>query len=781
MKNILLFLVLGIIPISLSAQSLSVSGTVREQGTGELLFGANVVVQNSTIGTTTNAYGFYTLNVPMDTATQIVFSYLGYQPKVIMLPTGAASKTINVALTPSANELMTVEVVADKDEIPSKRVQMSTHRLSVKMIKELPAILGEKDPLKVLQLLPGVQQSKEGFGNLYVRGGGADQNLFILDGAPVYNVYHLFGFFSVFNSDVIKSMNFIKGGFPARYGGRLSSVVDIRTKEGRKDRLGVEGGIGLLVSRLTIETPIKKDKAALLISLRRTYLDAFAGLFTAKEEKRPIYFYDGNLKLNWDLSPNDRLYLSGYFGKDNFGFKSKPNDFIAINDGFNWGNQTGTFRWNHLYGDKLFSNLTAIYTGYKFGVYSEEIEKNSSYSLNFFSGIKDLGLKFDMEYFPNNHHQIRTGIFAQNHRFITSALVLKDTELNQDDIQKEALKAQEAAFYVEDEWQPSSRFSINAGLRFPVFLVQGKSYKAIEPRLSIAYFLNQNWTLKASFAQTNQYIHLLSNSGQGMPTDLWIPSDSLLLPESAQQIALGLDKNWDNNSTHFRLDIEGYYKQIQHLPGYKYAATFLVLDVGPNPNEIKQNDIHENLTNGDGHALGLEFLFEMRNKKLQSWISYTIAKSEVRLDGVNQGRYFATNYDKRHQLSMVATYKLRPNITLSGLWTFSTGAPLSLPANIYYANSHYNFLNQQGRLVQSVSQRNAYRFPNYHRLDLSVQWKRHPKWGAAYWEFSLYNAYSRRNAFYFKTGRSKINPQKKALYKVALFPVIPSISYNFKF
>ena len=768
--------------VQINAQSIQISGTVKEQGTGELLFGANIIVQNTSIGTTSNAYGYYTLSVVTDTTVRLVFSYLGYQSRTITLVPDAKYKKIDVSLSPNASELQVVEVTASKYEVAaSRKVQMSTHRLPIKMVKELPAILGEKDPLKALQLLPGVQQSKEGFGNLYVRGGGADQNLFVLDGAPVYNVYHLFGFFSVFNSDVIRSMDFIKGGFPARYGGRLSSVVDIRTKEGRKDRLGVEGGIGLLISRLTLEAPIKKDKASFLLSMRRTYLDAFAGLFSAKNEKRPIYFYDGNLKLNWDISPADRLYLSGYFGKDNFGFKSKENDFLTVNDGFNWGNQTGTLRWNHLFGEKLFSNLTAIYTGYKFSVYSEEIERDSSYFLSFYSGIQDLGLKLDMDYFPSNNHRIRAGTFVQNHTFVTSALVLKNTRLNQDEVQKSPVKATEFALYFEDEWNPTGKLHVNGGLRWAGFGVQSRFYGGIEPRLSLAYFLEHDWAIKASYAQTNQYIHLLSNSGTGMPTDLWIPSDSLLLPQSARQVALGLDKDWEAGEVEFHINMEGYYKQLNDLPGYKEGASFLVLDVGPDPAKIKQNDIHKNLTTGNGRAIGLEFLFEMKTKRLQSWLSYTIAKSEVRLDGVNNGAYYATDYDKRHQLSIVATYELSPNITLSGLWTFSTGAPLTLPINNYYATSHFNFNNRQGTLIQSVSNRNAYRFPNYHRLDLSLQWKRHPKWGEAYWEFSVYNAYSRRNAFYFKTGRSRSNPQKRALYKVALFPVIPSISYNFKF
>ncbi|MEO6903585.1 MAG: TonB-dependent receptor [Bacteroidia bacterium] len=674
---------------SQSQPSYTISGYIRDKESKELLLGVPIYVPSIKTGVVTNNFGFYSITLPKQDSLLVLYSYVGYAAvsKLIQLDKNIV---LNIDLEQSAT-LITVEVVAEKAERVSNSSSMSVIDIPINQIKELPAFLGEKDVLKVLQLMPGVQKGSEGSAGFYVRGGGADQNLIILDDAPVYNAFHLFGFFSLFNGDALKNVTLIKGGFPARYGGRLSSVVEMNMKDGNKEKLHGEGGIGLISSRLTLEGPLVKGKSSFLIAARRTYIDVLMQpVIKALNDggAAGYYFYDLNAKVNYDLNERNRVFLSGYFGQDKFYFKDQweEDNGSSYKDKINlgWGNATATARWNHLYGGKLFSNTSFIFTDYKFLIAQESSSQNTLYKLRYYSGIQDLSLKHDLDYHPNPKHYIRTGVIVTSHTFTPNAVVVKDSDFPETDrSNKTIVTGYESAVYVEDDYRVTPLLKINAGLRFTDFAAQKRNYFNIEPRFTASYNLKEDLAVKGSYAMMNQYIQLVSNTGVGLPTDLWVPSTKNIMPQQAQQVALEVAKDFSKQN--FALTVEGYYKKMNHIIGFKEGASFLGFDQMGNDSDVINNSWENKVTQGKGTSYGAEILLQRKEGKFTGWVGYTLSWTQLQFDELNFGKKFYAKYDRRHDISLVGIYKIkemsekRKAITLSGTWVYGTGNALSLP------------------------------------------------------------------------------------------------------
>jgi outer membrane cobalamin receptor len=608
----------------------TISGYVRESGSGELLIGVTVYLPQLKIGTATNTYGFYSLTLPTD-SLELVYSFVGYRPEARRLLLNQDLE-LNISLSTETTALNEVVVNSESLRRMSENPQMSVVEIPIQQIKDIPALMGEKDVLKVLQLMPGVQKGSEGNSGLYVRGGGPDQNLIILDDATVYNAYHLFGFFSLFNGDALKSVELIKGGFPARYGGRLSSVVEMNMKEGNKEALHGEAGIGLISSRLTLEGPIVKNKASFLVSGRRTYLDLLLLPFLPAEEKFGYNFYDLTTKVNYDFGRKDKLYLSGYFGQDGFFARSTDKD-RTTEGSLKWGNATGTLRWNHLFNNQLFANASLIFSNYRFNIYQLDEDKKGKYELEYRSGIRDFSFKYDLDFLPNPKHSIRAGFQTTFHRFTPSAVVVKDSDINKFEQNIKNIDAQESGLYVEDTYRPLPRLTINAGFRLSHFLNKGQNYLNPEPRLSAAYKLRDDLALKASYATMNQYIHLLSNTGIGLPTDLWVPSTNQVRPQRSDQVALGIAKDFTERN--LALTVEGYYKKSKNVIGYKEGASFLLID---DPTTAEELSWEQNITSGQSWSYGAEVLLQRKSGRFSGWLGYTLSWTQLQFDELNFGR-----------------------------------------------------------------------------------------------------------------------------------------------
>jgi len=791
MRLFFLSAILLLVCISLTGQNkqqFTISGYVKEAVSSESLIGVNIYIPDRKTGTTTNNFGFYSITLPESDSVNLVVSYVGYKTETVKT---ILSKNVelNIELKPNT-VLDEVIISANRQEKQSDRVQMSSVKLPVEQIKNVPAFLGEKDVLKVLQLMPGVQKGFEGSSGLYVRGGGPDQNLIILDDAIVYNASHLFGFFSVFNADALKSVELTKGGFPARYGGRLSSVLEMNMKEGNKEEWHSEGGIGLISSRLTVEGPLKKGKSSILLSGRRTYADLLVYPFL-KGDKIGYFFYDFNAKINYDFGRNNKLYLSGYFGQDKFSLKTK-NTERTDNAGFNWGNSTATLRWNHLFTNKLFSNTSAIYSNYNFGLYDKfkVLIDSSGYTAQFNSGIRDLTLKYDIDYLPSPKHWIKVGAVSIYHRFNPYAYVENDKTNNKQIRDVKNTDGIESGIYLEDTWQPLQALKVNAGMRFSHFLTAQNQYHFFEPRLSVAWKLKNDLALKGSYASMNQFIHLISNTGVSLPTDLWVPTTSRIRPQQSQQVALGFVKDLKNHDLSFSL--EGYYKKMKNVLTYKEGASFITID---DPSEASSINWEDNVTAGRAWSYGLEFLLQKKTGRLTGWIGYTLSWTQMQFDSVNYGRKYYARYDRRHDISIVAMYKLNDHITLSGTWVYGTGNAVTLPTSQFYIVERFPgsyippnkysyfsspFLNMGS--FNDIGEKNNFRMAPYHRLDLGIQFHKKKKWGERTWEISVYNAYNRQNPFfYYNDTKSTPGMFFAKLKQVSLFPVIPSVTYSFKF
>jgi hypothetical protein len=785
---------------SSNASRTTISGYVRETGSQEALIGVNVYLPGTTTGTTTNTYGFYSLTLPTQDSIRLAYSFVGYETTERRLSL-RSNQVINVSLRPG-RELAEVEVKASvTSEKVSESAQMSTIDVPISQIKKIPAFLGEKDVLKVLQLMPGVQKGSEGQTGIYVRGGGPDQNLIILDDAVVYNANHLFGFFSVFNGDAIKSVELIKGGFPARYGGRLSSVIDLNMKDGNREKLHGEGGIGLIASRLVLEGPLTKNKkGSFLISGRRTYLDIIAApLINAQtngQTQAGYYFYDLNAKANYDFGPKNKLYLSGYFGRDRFYANDKTSN---TNTGLSWGNATGTLRWNHLFSPKLFSNLSAIFSDYKFQISSEEKNAQDAnvYSLYYNSGIRDFSLKYDIDYYPTPLHSVRMGVQSTYHRFTPSAVVLQNASISQSINNVSNIDVLESGIYAEDTWRPSSRWRLNGGIRLSNFQGKGVSYIRPEPRLSAAFTLKPDLSIKASYAMMNQYVHLLSNTGIGLPTDLWVPTTDRVKPQQSQQVALGIAKDFTNANSFtngLTLTVEGYYKTMSNIINYKEGASFLLINDPTNANSVRWED---NVTAGRGWSYGAEILLQKKVGRFSGWVGYTLSWTQWQFADLNEGKPYYPRYDRRNDISVVGIYELNKRITLSATWVYGTGNALTVPVGRYDTYRASNALVYGGSpgIIQSFfqnvrtaddygTQKNSFRAEPYHRFDFGIQFHKQKKHHERTWEFSVYNLYNRRNPFFYRlesVPATATEPTRTALFRYSVFPIVPSVSYNFKF
>ena len=766
-------------------QKFTWKGYVKDSLTGETLINASVLVSNENRGVATNQYGYFSVTLPTGNY-KLIFSFVGYTPKEI---DADFSKNISqdILLVPTAATMQDVVVTtaAQKRLNNVKSAQMGQVDLSINTVKSLPAFMGETDILKTLQLLPGVRNAGEGNSGFYVRGGGPDQNLILLDEAVVYNTGHLFGFFSVFNSDAVKNLSLIKGGMPPQYGGRLSSVIDIAMKEGNVNKTQVDAGIGLIASRLSIQGPIIKNKASYIISARRTYIDVLMQPFIKKSSSfygSGYYFYDLNAKVNYQISNNDHLYLSGYFGRDKFKFNNARRSFSTT---IPWGNSTATFRWNHSFSKKLFSNVSLIYNDYKF----DFLGKQDDFKIGLSSGIKDWSAKADVDYFASTSHKIKFGGQYIYHTFFPSVASGSQDSIVFAPANTQRKFANEFGLYIQDDWDVTNHIKINYGVRFSAFQQVGpytafatdangnkldstvynrgqnvKTYSGFEPRITLRYGFDNNSSIKASVTRNLQYIHLVSNSGTTLPTDIWVPSTYRVQPQDGILYAAGYFRNFANNM--FETSLEVYYKTMQHQIEYKEGYTPGLADP------------EESFVFGKGWSYGSELFINKVKGRLTGWVGYTLSWSWRRFPALNEGRKYPSKYDRRHDLSIVGIYELSPKWKLSSTFVFGTGNATSLPERFYFVD---------GTLTQEFSSINAYRMKPYHRLDMAVTYtpkQKKPRKYKGSWVFSIYNAYSRQNPYFYyfdQDGRLADGSLKVTAKQVSLFPIIPAVTWNVRF
>ncbi len=787
----LIFSIAFFIQLSLQAfaqEKFTLSGTISDFNTNESLISVNIIIPELNTGTTTNEYGFYSITLPKGNYN-VIISYLGY---------AETSETINLneniiknfSLIESVENLDEVIITENIERLNIRKPQMSVNALKASTIKEIPVVLGEPDVIKAITLLPGVTNAGEGSSGFNVRGGAADQNLILLDEATVFNSSHLFGFFSVFNPDAIKDLKLYKGGIPARYGGRVSSVLDIYQKEGNSKAFHANGGIGIVASRLLAEGPLKKDKGAFLFGGRSSYAHLFLPLF---DLDNVAYFYDLNTKLNYKLNDNNNIYLSGYFGRDVF----------RISDSFDntYGNTVLNFRWNHLFSDKLFSNMSLIYSDYYYGLNLNFVE------FNWDSGIKNFNFKYDFKHYISNNFKLQYGLNSIYYKFNPGDIKPSTPTSGINPFKLTDKFAFENAIYIDAEHDLSEKLSVNYGLRLSSFLRLGqnelniyennqavifnedfqiyekadpigtenfsksdvmKSFLNLEPRLAIAYQLDKNTSVKASYNRMSQYLHLLSNTTSPTPLDVWTPSGSYVKPQLLDQFAIGYFQLLKENN--YSLEIEGFYKTIKNRIDYIDGADL-----------IANNAIEQIILNGKARAYGLELLLKKNEGKLKGWIAYTLSKSEQKTPGrtptetgINNGNWYNTAYDKTHDLSLVGSFDLNEKWTLNGNFIFQTGQPATFP------NGQYQY---SGLTIPSYNNRNSDRLPNYHRIDIAANYTPKPnknKGWQNYWTFSIYNLYNRYNAASISFDQNRNTGINEAT-KLSIFGIIPSVSYNFKF
>ena len=783
------------------AQKRTISGYVMDAASKETLIGATVFDRNSGKGCATNNYGFYTLTLDQG-GVDLQVSYVGYtqQNKAIDLK---ENLSINFLLETNTT-LDEVVVEATRATVSARSPQMSVVELPVQQIKSIPTLFGEADVLKAIQLLPGVQNGSEGSAGMYVRGGGPDENLLLLDGVPVYNVNHALGFFSVFNPDALKNVTLYKGSFPAHFGGRLSSVVDIRMKEGDMQKYHGNVSVGLISSKLNVEGPIVKDKLSFNLSFRRTYGDLLikptlwiANAMNPEMSKlnTGYSFYDLNAKLNWKISDKDRLYLSFYTGDDGINFGVRYKDYEVDDAQYNnnmdikwrWGNKVASLRWNHVMSQKLFMDASVNYTQYRHHlgmdmseetIYHHEgqtLNVKDEFNMAYKSGINDITAKVDFDYTPLPNHEIRFGGNYTYHMFrpeVQSAKMIAGNAVEIDTvIGASNVYAHETALYAEDNMTFGDIFRVNAGLHYSTFTVEGKTYQSVQPRLSASVMLASNLSLKAGYAYMTQYVHLLSNSSLSLPTDLWVPVTAKIVPMNAHQVSLGAFYELPRL---FDISIEGYYKTMNNLLEYKDGASF-----------FGSSDTWENkVCLGKGWAYGIEFLVQRSFGKTTGWIGYTWAHSKRKFDRegmeINGGKVFPAKYDRRHDLSITVQHKFSERFDLSGTWVFSSGNCGTLGTQVYEG------LMDEWGYIPSINalERNNFRMGNYHRLDLSVNFHKQKKHGIRTWNISVYNVYNHKNPFIVYTDYGwdeATQTEKKRLMQASLFPIIPSVSYSFKF
>lgn len=767
-----LLLPLCLLPTMAFAQNFTISGNLKDAANGEDLIGATISVKGQpSKGAASNSYGFYSLTLPAGNYT-LVCQYIGYMAKEQAI-TLQSNQTLNIALTAESKTLEEVVITSERADKNVSQTQMGVFRLNPKQIETIPVLFGEKDIIKTLQMTPGVKAAGEGNAGFYVRGGGADQNLILLDESPVYNASHLLGFFSVFNSDAIKDVTLYKGGVPAEFGGRGSSVMDVKMRDGNNKNYSASGGIGLIASRLTLEGPIVKDKGSFIISGRRTYADLFLKLSGNEAQKKSkLYFYDLNVKANYTLGKKDRIFLSGYFGRDVLGYS----DIF----GFDWGNATATIRWNHIISNKIFSNTSLIFSNYnyriKIGADNEDITIKSA--------IQDWNLKQDFTYTLNPSNNIKFGFNAVHHTFKPGQISVGATS-NFNNAELTGRKALEGGIYLQNDMKVGDRLGFQYGLRYSMFEFMGgataytfdkdgnmlsattykewepiKYYGGLEPRIAAKYQMNDVSSVKVSYNRMYQYLHLLSNSTTSSPTDLWVPTSNNVKPQIVDQYSLGYFRNFKNNM--FEVSLEAYYKTLQNQIDYRNGAE-----------TVFNEQVEGQLVYGTGRAYGIELLVRKQTGRLTGWVSYTLSRSLRKFDEINNGSEFPARQDRIHDIAIVAMYDLTKKLKVSANWIYYTGSAVSFPSGKYELN---------GMQVPYYTGRNGYRMPAYHRLDIGLTWiTRKTEKTERSWNFSLYNAYGRQNAYTISFRQNEDNPQQTEAVRLALFTWVPSITYNFKF
>lgn len=754
-----------------SADKYSLSGTISSSKTGETLIAATVRLAGTKVATLSNEYGFYSISLPKGTQ-QIEISAIGFRSQTKTIELNSPMR-LNILLQEDANELETVSITATSARRNIENPQMGMERINLTETKNIPMVLGERDVIKTLQLLPGVKSSGEGSGGFFVRGGSADQNMILLDEAPVYGASHLLGFFSTFNSDAIKNVTLYKSGMPAQYGGGLSSVMDVKMNDGNLQKFGVSGGVGMIAARLNVEGPIQKEKSSFLVSARRTYLDAFLKLSSDTAINRSsLYFYDVNAKANYILGEKDRIFVSGYFGRDVLAA-----DQLA---GINWGNATATVRWNHLFNSKLFSNTSLIFSNYNYKIKAEEDES----SLSLFSQIRDWNFKEDLQWYINGNNTLSFGLNSIFHTIKPGEVRAEGNSgmVSQDLENRYSL---ENAIYASNTWKVSDGLSLTYGLRLSAFSILGKgtyydinpagqvtsettyksgelvkTYVNLEPRIAASFQLSASAAIKASYVRNAQNLHLISNSNSASPIDRWTASTNIIKPELSDQVSLGYYKNLSGDR--YELTIETYYKDLKNQIDYRNGA-----DIYTN------KPIETQLLFGKGRAYGVEWLLKKKTGKLTGWLAYTLSKSERQVEGINNNDWYNTRQDRTHDISIVALYELNKKWSFSANWVFATGNAVTFP------NAKYTLL---GESYFYYSERNADRMPAYHRLDVGATHilKKRKNFSSEL-SFSLYNAYGRANAYRIDFRENENQPNVTEAVKTSLFRFVPSISYDFKF
>ncbi|HMK24846.1 MAG TPA: TonB-dependent receptor [Chitinophagaceae bacterium] len=761
----------------------TLNGYVKDSLSGESIIGATVSVNGQSKGVASNQYGFYSITLDQGTYS-ISVSHISYLGKSISVDL-TSNQSFNFEMISKSTSSDEVIVYSKRRDANVKNAQMGKVDLTMSQIRNIPAFMGEVDLLKAIQLLPGVRNAGEGNAGFYVRGGGPDQNLILLDDAVVYNTGHLFGFFSIFNSDAIKNVSLIKGGMPAQYGGRLSSVVDVAMKDGNMNKLQVDGGLGLIASRFSIQGPLKKNKASFILSGRRTYVDALAKPFIKKSSAfygSGYFFYDLNAKVNYRFSEKDRVYLSGYFGRDVFDFNNSKRSFQT---NIPWGNSTATLRWNHVFNRRLFSNTTLLYNDYKFRFSAQQ----ENFEIRLSSGIRDGSLKTDFDYYPLPNHKLKFGGLLTYHKFIPNVVSGRQDSIIFKPNNEETKYAAETALYVQDDWEIGEKWKINYGLRWSSFTQIGpykkfirdadgnkldstsyksfepvKTYDGLEPRITIRYAINDETSIKAAVTRNLQYIHLVSNSGNTLPTDLWVPSTYIVRPQISWLYAAGIFKNFLDNK--YETSLELYYKDMQNQVEYQEGYT------------PSLNDPENEFVFGKGWSYGAELFINKTKGRFTGWVGYTLSWTWRKFAPLNGGEKYPAKYDRRHDLSVVANYEKNKKWKFGAVFVYGTGNAITLPERFYIIG---------GVLTQEYSKLNQYRMKAYHRLDLSATLTPTPKKKrklSSYWVFSIYNAYCRFNPYFIyfdQTGSPITGDLKVEARQVSLFPILPAVTWNFKF
>ncbi len=781
MKQSLVILTFLCLFLKTYSQNSTVSGYIKDAGSGEALIGATCYIPDQQTGVTSNQYGYYSLTLPKG-VHQINFSFIGYETQTLRVDL-KENKTLNVLMPEDSKQIGDVVVTGIKKDRNVESTEMSMEKISVKLVKKLPSFMGEVDVLKTITLLPGIQNGGEGSSGLYVRGGGPDENLMILDEAPVYNASHLMGFFSVFNSDAIKDIEVYKGGIPSEYGGKASSVIDIRMKDGNINEFHGQAGIGNISSRLTLEGPVIKDKWSFIVSGRRTYADVVGrmiGIDELKENK--LYFYDLNLKTNIQFSQKDRLYISAYSGDDYF----KLGESIYMR----WGNVTGTARWNHIFGNKLFSNTSIIYSDYS---YNLGVPGSSADQFDWNSQIKDFNFKEDFNWYANANNKINFGINLIKHHFEPGNIGANDNSFFES-LKLTNYNAIDGAVYVSNEQKFGALFTVKYGVRVSAFQqigvgkvreyqnpeapdadevtgetsyskgeIIGSPYIHVEPRVSFKLTTGETSSVKASYNRMVQNLHLISNTTSPTPLDIWLPTSKYIKPLIADQIAAGYFRNFADNT--FETSVEVYYKNMKNVLDYKDGAELFL-----------NEDLETELLTGTGYAYGMEMLIKKQEGRFTGWASYTLAKSMRKIPGINNGEAYPSTYDRTHDVSLVLNYEVTKQLSLAANWVFSTGNPITYPVAKY---------DVQGNTLFYYSKRNGNRIPDYHRMDLSLTFdpkkNEHRKIKRSL-NVSLYNVYARRNAYSIYFRQNEDNPNITEAVRLSIIgTVIPAVTYNITF